>query len=123
MAIETFRFLRWKVYEDCQQLFSQVLAIVHALPREHRFPIGDQLVRSGLSPILNIAEGSGKSTRKELARYLDIALGSLYETTACLDTLSRNGLITDAKRDALLEHIGGICRQLGGLKRKLKQGE
>ncbi len=119
--MEKFRFLTWKVYSDAQNLFSHVLGVVKSLPKEYRYELGSQLVRSSFSIVLNIAEGSGKTTDKELNRYFDIALGSLYETLASLDALKRNSLVDEKEFQYFYEKISDISNQLGGFKRKLKK--
>ena len=45
----------------------------------------DQFERALLSIVLNLAEGSGKLTRKDRRRFYSIALGSLREVQALLD--------------------------------------
>lgn len=114
-----FRFLEWKIYKDSQSLFSSILKIVKKLPKEYRFEIGSQIIRSALSIVLNIAEGSGKKSDKELCRYLDIALGSLYETLACVDTCRIQVLITQNEFDLVRSKITEIASQIGGFKRKI----
>jgi len=51
--------------------------------------VKDQLERATLSTVLNLAEGSGKSTKPEQRRYYSIALGSVRETEALLRILDR----------------------------------
>lgn len=116
--MEEFRFKGWKVYEDAQCLFSDVLKITKNLPPQYRFNLADQLKRSSLSIVLNIAEGSGKASDAELARFLNIAIGSVYETVAGLDTLCRNNLLGPESQKALEIRLLAIARQLGGLKKK-----
>lgn len=113
-----FRFLSWKVYNDSQELFSLILNVVKKLPREYRFELSNQIIRSCLSIILNIAEGSGKHSEKEFCRFIDISLGSAYETLACADTLHRNKFIVTSEFSSITKIIDEICRQLGGLKKK-----
>lgn len=113
-----FRFLDWPVYSSSQQLLSAVIEIAKTLPTSYRIEIGSQIVRSSLSVCLNIAEGSGKSSPRELNRFLDISLGSAYETLAGLDALRRNALLSEDAFDSLQTHIDSICRQLGGLRKK-----
>ena len=48
---------------------------------------GDHLERAGDSIALNIAEGNGKFSQKDRARFLQIAHGSALESAACLDLL------------------------------------
>jgi four helix bundle protein len=47
----------------------------------------DHLERSGDSMALNIAEGNGKFSQKDRARFFQIAHGSALEAAACLDLL------------------------------------
>ena len=47
----------------------------------------DHLERSGDSIALNIAEGNGKFSQKDRARFFQIAHGSALESAACLDLL------------------------------------
>ncbi|MES2203125.1 MAG: four helix bundle protein [Patescibacteria group bacterium] len=119
--MEQFRFRKWQVYQDSQKLFSDITAALKPLPYEFRSSVGDQITRSSLSVVLNIAEGSGKSSIKELNRFLDVSLGSLYETLACIDTLHQNKLITQEKYAKFEQQIQNICSQLGGFKKKLRE--
>jgi len=109
------------VYNDAQKLFSRIVTLTKALPREYRFELGSQLIRSGLSIVLNIAEGGGKESDKELKKYLDISLGSAYETLACLDVLFQNSLIGKDKFLSLQTDLADICTQLGAFKRKIRR--
>ena len=47
----------------------------------------DQLARAGDSIALNIAEGNGKFSQKDRARFFRIAHGSALDWAACLDLL------------------------------------
>src|SRR5206468_1389120 len=47
----------------------------------------DHIERSGDSIALNIAEGNGKFSQKDRARFFQIAHGSALESAACLDLL------------------------------------
>ena len=117
--MKQFRFRDWKVYKDAQKLFSLLLKIVKRLPKEYRFELGSQLLRSGSSIILNIAEGSGKQSEKELNRFIETALGSSYETMANIDVLRSNSLIEEGDFLISQQMIADICSQLGAFKKKL----
>ena len=68
----------------------------------------DHLERSGDSIALNIAEGNGKFSQKDRARFFQIAHGSALEAAACLDLLvARRCCADDAikKGKATLEEI------------------
>ncbi len=78
------------------------------------------MICSALSVNLNIAEGSGKSSDKELNRFLNIAMGSLYETLAAVDMLRYVNMVTEEEFENVLRKVEIISNQLGGFKKKLK---
>ena len=120
MLKDEFRFLNWKLYKDAKNLFEDILKIVYKLPPQLKYDLGNQLIRSSFSIILNIAEGSGKNSDKELNRFFDIAIGSINETLAGLDVLKDNKIISKELFDKLLEKCKNISKQLGGFKKHIK---
>jgi four helix bundle protein len=119
--MEKFRFLKWSVYKESQDLFTLIIRVIDKIPREYRFELGNQIIRSSFSVVLNIAEGSGKNSDRELNRFFEIALGSLYETLAGIDTLRHNGFITYNEFDGIFDRIDNISKQIGGFKKKLSR--
>lgn len=117
--MQQFRFLDWKVYRDAQVLFIQVSEIFSCLPQSLQYTLGSQLSRASLSVVLNIAEGSGKYSDKETSRFLEIALGSLYESYAALDTLLKMNHFSKEKMSELDTQMKEIASQIGGLKKKI----
>ena len=69
---------------------------------------------------MNIAEGSGKASDKELNHFIDISIGSAYETLAAVDVLSDNNLIEDKDYQQLFTLVDKITNQLGGFKKHLR---
>jgi four helix bundle protein len=68
----------------------------------------DHLERAGDSIALNIAEGNGKFSQKDRARFFQIAHGSALESAACLDLLVARRCCADGaikKGKAILEEI------------------
>ena len=79
------------------------------VPRSERV-LHDQFQRASLSIVLNIAEGGGRRSRRDKARFYAIARGSAAETAAILDVVALRGLapIIECRRGkALLARI--IC--------------
>lgn len=122
ISMDKFRFLKWEVYKDSQKLFSFILRLVEKLPREHRYELGSQAIRSAQSISLNIAEGSGKGSDKELNHYFNIALGSLYELTATLDSFRINNFMSEKEFKVTLRFVSSLSNQIGGFKKKLCRG-
>ena len=114
-----FRFLEWPVYSDSKRFAHKSFKVVKSLPKEYRFEIGSQIIRSSISVVLNIAEGSGKNSDKDFNHFLNISLGSLSETIAAFDILRDNKLIPESEFLELVDLGGIISTQLGGFKKKL----
>ncbi|MEK7614430.1 MAG: four helix bundle protein [Patescibacteria group bacterium] len=114
-----FRFFEWSVYRDAKEFFNLSFGIVKKLPKEYRFEIGSQIIRSSLSVSLNIAEGAGKNSDKDFNHFLNIASGSLFETVAAFDILKDNNLISEKEFTDTLNLGGVISNQLGGFKKRL----
>jgi four helix bundle protein len=68
-----------KVWEKAHQFTVKVYEFSKGFPREEIYSLTNQLRRSATSIPSNIAEGCGKNTQNDLARYLNIALGSSNE--------------------------------------------
>jgi four helix bundle protein len=65
-----------------QKAHKNVLSVYNqskSFPKEELYGITSQLKRAVISVPTNIAEGSGKSTKKDFANYLQTALGSAQE--------------------------------------------
>ncbi len=75
----------------------------------------DQLDRAATSIPLNVAEGNGKFSRRDRARFFDIARGSALEAAASLDVLVSRKVITQAQIVPAKEQLVRIVNMLMGL--------
>ncbi|MBL8820933.1 MAG: four helix bundle protein, partial [Planctomyces sp.] len=72
----------------------------------------DQWIRAVQSIPLNIAEGNGKRSAKERARYFDIARGSAFECAAIQDVLVATNGIELSRSDDLKKTLKRIVSML-----------
>ena len=72
------------VYRVAIEFFALAATIVDQYPRGHA-AVAEQFKKASLSIPLNIAEGYGKRTPRDRARYYDHARGSAHECGALLD--------------------------------------
>ncbi len=79
----------------------------------------DQLDRAATSIPLNIAEGNGKFSSRDRARFFDIARGSTLECAACLDVLVSRRLVTGEQVAPAKEQLVQVVNMLMGLLRRL----
>ena len=77
MRLKTYRELI--VWQKSMDAAKEVYSLVKRLPKEELFALSDQMRRAVVSIPSNIAEGYGRGSDTEFARFLKIALGSLSE--------------------------------------------
>jgi four helix bundle protein len=82
----------------------------------------DHLDRAATSIPLNIAEGNGKFSARDRARFFDIARGSAVESAASLDVLVSRQLTTQAQVAPAKEELVQIVNMLVGLLKRLGYG-
>ena len=75
----------------------------------------DQLDRASTSLPLNIAEGNGKFSKDDRARFLEIARGSALECAACLDVLTVRKLVSPERIIPAKEQLVRIVNMLMGM--------
>jgi four helix bundle protein len=72
-------FRNLKVWKKAHELVLHVYKLTEEFPREELFGLVSQTRRSAVSVPSNIAEGCGRNSNVELARFLEIARGSASE--------------------------------------------
>jgi four helix bundle protein len=75
----------------------------------------DQLDRASTSLPLNIAEGNGKFSTVDRARFLEIARGSALECAACLDVLAVRKFVAAERILSGKEKLVRIVNMLMGM--------
>ena len=83
------------VWQKAMELVEVVYRLMDAFPKDERFRLCDQLGRAVISIPSNIAEGNGRESKTEYARFLGIARGSLCETETQLEIARRLGYVSD----------------------------
>jgi four helix bundle protein len=81
----------------------------------------DQLDRASTSIPLNIAEGNGKFSGRDRARFLEMARGSALECAACLDVLVARKLATAKQIADAKSQLAAIVRMMMGLLKRFSE--
>ncbi len=84
-----FKFEKLEVWKLSLDYLELLYGISAQLPPDENFNLKSQIKRAGTSINLNIAEGSTGQTNSEQARFLGMAIRSLYETVSCLHIIHR----------------------------------
>jgi four helix bundle protein len=73
-------FRKLLVWEKSHKLTLSIYNLTHSFPKEEMYGLTSQIRRASSSVPINIAEGCGKGSDADFARFLQIAFGSVSET-------------------------------------------
>ncbi len=108
-----------KIWQRSRLLVKEVFLLTRDFPAEEKFGLISQVLRSAYSIPSNIAEGSGRTTNKEFARFLDIALGSAFELETQLILASDIDYLSENKLQEVQILLQEIQKMIYSFKMKL----
>jgi four helix bundle protein len=77
-------FKELNIWQRIRAFIVRIYHLTDKFPMEEKYGLASQIRRASISSSLNIIEGTGRSTEKQLAHFLDISYGSLKEVQGCL---------------------------------------
>jgi len=96
-----------EVVNKSKELVHLVYRISKKLPKEERYIIIPQMLRSVISIPSNLIEGHQR-TDKEFINFIRIAKGSLYELKLQLEIIEKEYNIDMEKAFQIMDNIGGM---------------
>ena len=119
-----FNFERLEVWKKAVELSDDVYRLTREFPDYERFGLANQMRRAAVSISSNIAEGSSRRSKKDFARFSELAYGSLMELISQAHIARRQQFLPDESARSLYRQADEIARMLSGLKASLlKQDE
>ena len=116
--MKNFRDL--KVWEKSHWLTLEVYKATKPFPKEEVYGLTSQLRRACSSIPANIAEGCGRGSEAEMARFFQIAMGSASETEYHLLLARDLKLLNRETHGELDAGVTEVKRMLAALIKKLK---
>ena len=113
-------FRQIKVWEKAHSLALETYKATATFPKEELYGITTQLRRASASIPANIAEGFGRGGNVELARFLQIGMGSAYEVEYHALLAKDLGFISEDSYDLLAARIIEVKRMLAALLVKVR---
>ena len=107
-------------WQKAMDLVTEIYEVSHKFPREEIFALTSQLRRAAVSIHSNIAEGQGRSSRKEFLYFLGNAKGSLSEVETQVLIARKLDYIDDEVSNSLLNLSAEVGRILNGLLASLR---
>lgn len=97
--------------------------IAPKIPKEERYELTSQLLRSSLSVPLNIVEGCGRYTDKDFAHFLDTSLGSINEVDYCCLVAAELNYLTPQDYENISKIVNEVRAMLIGFIKYLRPDE
>lgn len=107
------------VWQKAHQLTLDIYQMTAALPKDEMYGLSSQIKRAAASIPANIAEGSGRGSDGELARFLRIAMGSAYELEYHILLAHDLGFANETSYQQLDKQVDEVIRMLAGLIKSL----
>jgi len=113
-------FRSLKVWQKAHQITLRVYTATRRFPKEELYGLTSQVRRAAASIPTNVAEGCGRSGEAELARFLNIAMGSASELEYQLLLAHDLKLLDADEHQSLSVDVIEVKRMLTSLVQKLK---
>ncbi|MFC2106146.1 four helix bundle protein [Candidatus Bipolaricaulota bacterium] len=108
------------VWKKSHELVLAVYKASAGFPSSELYGLTSQVRRAASSIPANIAEGCGRGSDRDFARFLQIAMGSASELEYHLILARDLGFLDDAQQGALEQATTEVKRMLTGFMKKLK---
>jgi four helix bundle protein len=109
-----------QVWQKAHVLTLAIYKATQCFPNEERFGLTSQIRRSCASIGANLAEGCGRRSDGEMARFVHIAMGSGAELSYHLRLARDLDLLSNAVSEHLRSDLNEVMRMLFSLPQKLK---
>lgn len=111
-----FNFEGLEVWQKAIDFAKRMMDLSEKIETNHKHSrLIEQLEASSASVALNIAEGKGRYTKKDLIQYLYHARGSLYETITLITIFHKNKWISEAQLNETKRFADEIGKMLSSL--------
>jgi four helix bundle protein len=95
--------------------------VAAALPDYEKYGLASQIRRSAISVPSNLAEGAGRGSEKDFARFVGIALASAKELETQLQLAEELGLVSGVEIKRVRGEALGVRRMLESLYDSLRR--
>jgi four helix bundle protein len=108
------------VWEKAHQLTLAIYKTTQAFPKDERFGLTSQVRRASASIAANLAEGCGRRSDGEMARFVQIAMGSGAELSYHLLLAKDLGFVKGEEYAGLNSDLDRVMRMLSALSGKIR---
>lgn len=114
-------FRKLHVWQAAQAMAIEAHRLASKMRGARSSALRDQFTRAAMSVPTNIVEGSAHESRREFARFLHYALGSVSELEGHAQLARDLDLMTERDFSAFLARIVDVRKMLHGLIKRVKR--
>lgn len=115
--MKVFSFEKLIAWQKSRELAKAIYRITKDFPKDEQFGIISQMRRCAISIASNLAEGSGRNSMKDKARFSEIAFGSALELLNQLILCYDFEYLTEDKYSEIREKLTEITLLIDGLRK------
>ncbi|MBY8963062.1 four helix bundle protein [Flavobacterium sp. D11R37] len=112
-------YKKFLVWQKAHQLTLEIYRVTKNFPKEEVYGLTSQMKRAASSIPMNIAEGCGRNTDKDFARFLVIAFGSANELEYQVILSTDLSYLDQEQSATLLTELEEVKKMLNGLIKKI----
>lgn len=116
-----FRFEKLVVWQRAIDFADFIYGVTQTFPSDEKFGLSSQMRRAAVSVSSNVAEGSGRTSNADFARFVEIADGSVMEIVSQASLSQRRQFLSTDELELLRQKALELSRMLSGLRTSLKQ--
>ena len=116
--MRNFRTL--EIWKNGIDIVKQVYILSKLLPFEEKFGLKSQITRASVSIPCNIAEGCSRNSEIEFKRFLEIAIGSLFEVETQLIICEELDYLQSGDLKELYQLLNKEAKMINSLINKIK---
>lgn len=114
-------YKRLEVWKLAHEVTLDVYRLTKGFPSDERFGVTSQLRRSMASVGANLAEGCGRGSDADFAKFVQIAIGSASETDYHLLLARDLGYLEATTHQEIASRLASVRRMLSALLNRLRQ--
>jgi four helix bundle protein len=107
------------VWQRAIDLTTEIYRMTESFPRTEIYGLTSQVRRAAVSVASNIAEGAGRSSKREFRQFLVTARGSICEVQTQLIIADKLGFADKGKLSGIESAASEVARMLNGLLRSV----
>jgi four helix bundle protein len=113
------QFKELEIWKKSRLFCSKIYSVTASFPSKEKFGLTNQLRRAWVSIPSNIAEGTSRHSNKDFSRFLEIAIGSVYEVETQILISTNLGFINEEKCIEITNSLDEIIKMTSRFQKTL----